>query len=189
MRNIHKEKTVVSWSVNARRVTENDEAFTANLSERIAAAAKVVDAGYRVGFHFDPLIYFSGWEDGYRDAVESIFSQIPSERVAWVSVSTLRYKPEMKAVMRERFPQSRIPLGEQFRAKDDKLRYFQPIRLRLEEFVWKLLKEVRTDMPVYLCMESSTAWKRVAGGAPVAGSELSEIFTRRGRLPIVDSAP
>lgn len=185
MRDVHNGNTVVSWSVNAPEVTARDEAHTANLEERIDAAVLVAEAGYRVGLHFDPLIHFDGWEDAYRDTVRYIFSRLDPAHVAWVSVSTLRYRSEMQRVMIERFPESRLPFGEQFLAKDGKLRYVQPLRLQMVGFVWKELKAIRSDMPVYMCMESSAAWRQVNEGPPAAGSELVEIFSRRGRLPVL----
>ncbi len=184
---VHNGQTVVSWSVNAREVTKKDEAFTARLEERIDAACAVIDAGYRVGLHFDPVIHFTGWEEAYREAVDYIFSRVNPEKVAWVSVSTLRYKRDMQKMMTERFPQSNLPYGEQFLAKDGKLRYFQPLRFKLVNFVWNEIKKIHQDMPVYMCMESSAAWREIAGGAPAAGSELVEVFSKKGKLPIVDS--
>jgi hypothetical protein len=54
-------------------------------------------------------------------------------------------------------------------------------------FVWRELKAIREELPVYMCMESSAAWRTVSGGNPLAGSELVEVFSRRGRLPILQS--
>ena len=187
LRDEHKGKTVVSWSVNAATVTANDEANTATLEERITAAEQVVDAGYRVGFHFDPVIHFEGWEDEYRDTIQRIFGRIPADRVAWVSLSSLRYRSELGEMMLKRFPESRIPFGEQFLAKDNKIRYVQPLRFRMLSFVWNELKAIRDELPVYMCMESAAAWRSISGGPPAAGSELVEIFSRKGRLPIVQS--
>ncbi|MCB0324743.1 MAG: hypothetical protein KDD69_14270, partial [Bdellovibrionales bacterium] len=76
LRDVHKGKTVISWSVNARAISEADEAKTAPFEARLAAAAKVAEAGYRVGLHFDPLIHFEGWEDGYRDTIRTIFQRL-----------------------------------------------------------------------------------------------------------------
>lgn len=185
LREVHRGKTVVSWSVNAAPVSSADELRTASVRDRIAAARRLVDAGYRVGFHFDPLIVFEGWKDGYRETIAQIFDEIPAERIAWVSVSSLRYQREMQRIMMERFPTSQLPFGEQFLAKDDKLRYVQPVRFQLLRFVWNELKNRAPALPVYMCMESSAAWREVAGGPPVAGSELVEIFSRRGRLPVL----
>jgi len=182
LKNEHQGKTVVSWSVNAEPITNNDEAFTSSLNERLEAAAKVVEAGYRVGFHFDPVVHFDGWQDAYRDAVCKVLAAVDTSRIAWISVSTLRYKREMQRTMQDRFPESKIPHGEQFLAKDGKLRYVQPLRFALVNFVWKEIKSAAPNVPAYMCMESSAAWRYISGGSPVAGSELVEIFTRRGRL-------
>lgn len=185
MKNSHGGNTVVSWSVNAARINAKDEANTASLTERIEAAGKVVEAGYRVGFHFDPIVHFEGWEDEYQDTIQKVFSSIPKERIAWVSISSLRYKPELQDMMKSRFPDSSLPYGEQFLARDAKLRYIQPIRFRMLRFMWDELKQISEEMPVYMCMESSAAWKGLTGGTPTAGEELREVFARRARLPVV----
>jgi spore photoproduct lyase len=189
MKNVHQGKTVVSWSVNARTICEKDELFTATLDERIEAAEKAVEAGYRIGFHFDPLVHFPGWEDEYSDTIKQLFRTIKPENIAWISVASLRYAPQMQEIMRERFPESFLPFGEQFLAKDHKLRYIQPVRFKMTEFVWGRLKEISQDLPVYMCMESAAAWRNIAGGPPVAGTELAEVFSRQGqpRLPILNS--
>ena len=85
--------------------------------------------------------------------------------------------------MVSRFPESKIPYGEQFLAKDRKVRYIQPIRIKMQKFMWNKIKDFNADIPVYMCMESSTAWKSINGGSPAAGSELKEIFNKK--LPIV----
>jgi spore photoproduct lyase len=185
LRNDHKGKTVVSWSVNARTVTEKDEKDTATLAQRIEAASKVVEAGYRVGFHFDPLVYFENWEEEYLETINTIFSNIPASRVAWISISTLRYKTDLHEMMKARFPESNLPFGEQFLANDNKLRYVQPIRFKMTRFVWNNIKKISEDIPVYMCMESSAAWRNISGGAPLAGSELREVFARNHRLPVL----
>ncbi len=45
-----------------------DEHGTASLSERLLAARRCQDAGYRLGFHFDPIVEYPNWEDDYEDA-------------------------------------------------------------------------------------------------------------------------
>lgn len=182
-----KGQTVVSWSINAKVICDNEEKMTASFEERVEAMAKVQEAGYRIGLHFDPLIHFNGWEDGYSEAVKDIFKVVNPERVAWISVSTLRYKPEMQETMETRFEESKIPYGEQFLAKDGKVRYLQPLRLKMTNFVWQRLKEVSSTLPTYMCMETPAAWRKVAGKKPLAGEELREVFARdagkgRGRL-------
>jgi len=176
----HNGKTVVSWSMNAKPVIEQDELYTASLSERVAAAREVQAAGYRVGIHLDPLVHFAGWEAAYDEAIAEIFGVLDSQMLAWVSVSSLRYKPDMQAVMETRFPKSKIPYGEQFLAADGKYRYFQALRFKMLRSIWASIKRIAPEAPTYMCMESSAAWKEIAGGPPAQGEELREVFTRSG---------
>lgn len=182
----HRTNTVISWSVNAASISKTEEFMTAPLDDRFQAAAKVAQAGYRVGFHFDPIVYFDGWEDEYSQTVRRIFECVDPNRIAWVSISTLRYHKSLQAVMLKRFPQSKLPIGEHFLAKDNKLRYIQPLRFKMLNFIWRQFKSLNDKVPVYMCMESGAAWRHIAGGAPSAGRELSEVFARKKlRLNVV----
>lgn len=182
LKNEHKGRTVVSWSVNAEEITRTEELWTAPLDERIAAAARCVEAGYRVGFHFDPLVDFEGWREAYSRTVKKIFSAVPVQRVAWVSLGTLRYRRDMQQVVRERFPESSLLLGEQQLGADNKMRYCQPMRLRLLRSMWSELKAVSQDLPVYMCMESASSWRGVGQAASSADDTLVEIISRGGRV-------
>ncbi|MCC6932516.1 MAG: hypothetical protein IT292_04590 [Deltaproteobacteria bacterium] len=176
LKNEHQGKTVVSWSLNAKSVTEHDELGAHPLKERLKAAALAAEAGYRVGFHFDPIVHFSGWQDEYRETIKSIFEHVRPSQVAWISLSTLRYHKDLQSIMIARFPESKLPYGEQFLAKDYKIRYLQPIRLKMLRFMWQELKSVAANIPVYFCMESPAVWRAVSGGLPIAGSEIKEIY-------------
>ncbi len=69
-------RTIVSWSVNSKKIQQEEEHKCASLAERIEAAGKVLRAGYRAGFHFDPLIDYPGWEKDYEETAKEIFSKI-----------------------------------------------------------------------------------------------------------------
>ena len=86
----HGGKTVISWSVNPQVIITKEELKTATLDERLNAARMASDAGYKVAFHFDPMIDYPDWEKGYQGLVEQIFDNISPDRIAWVSLGTLR---------------------------------------------------------------------------------------------------
>lgn len=174
-------RTVVSWTVNARQIAEQEELYTANIDQRIEAARKVALSGYQVGFHFDPLIFFPGWEEAYRQVVAAIFKRLKAENIAWISIAALRYRRPMQQTMMERFPQSKVPFGEQFLASDNKLRYIQPLRFKMLKFLWRELKNISSTLPVYMCMESRAAWRNIAGHPPSCGAELVDLFSRSGK--------
>src|SRR5690606_14101973 len=95
----HRGRTVISWSVNPPFVTQNIEHDTASLERRLAAAQKAQAAGYRLGFHLDPLIFFEGWEEAYHSLIDLIFEHVDPNRVAWISTGSFRYAPGLKEVM------------------------------------------------------------------------------------------
>jgi spore photoproduct lyase len=170
----HRGRTVVSWSVNPAAVISSDELKTASLPERLSAARKCREWGYRLGFHFDPMIHYQGWERDYEETVRELFAAVEPGSVAWISLGALRFTPHLRDLLKERFPKSKIPYGEFVPGHHGKLRYFRPIR---EEMYSKMLGWIRREAPgvfVYLCMESRVVWERSFGSAPCATSDLSD---------------
>ncbi len=169
-----KERVVVSWSMNPQKVIDADEHATASLDERLAAARRCQSAGYKLGFHFDPIVEYAGWEEDYRCMVEKTFAAVDHRRIAWISMGVLRTTPGLKRTMRSRFPGSRLPTGEQVLCPDGKMRYFQPLRVDMYR---KMLGWIRAASPivfVYLCMESREVWEQVFGFAPACEKELGQ---------------
>jgi spore photoproduct lyase len=167
-----KERVVVSWSMNPEKVVAADEHFTASLDERVEAARRCQNAGYKLGFHFDPMIEYPGWEEDYRGMVEKIFAAVDFRRVAWLSMGVLRQTPALRRAMRERFPQTRLLTGEQVFCPDGKFRYFQPMRVAMYRKMVRWIRERAPLPPVYLCMESREVWEQVFGFVPSCEKEL-----------------
>ena len=170
-------RVVVSWSMNPQRVIDEHERLTASFDERLGAARRCEKAGYRLGFHFDPMIEYPGWEKDYREIVEKIFAAVDHRSITWLSMGVLRNSPGLKRVMRERFPGTRLLSGEQILCPDGKMRYFQPLRVAMYR---KMLGWIRAASPtvfVYLCMESREVWEQVFGFAPSCEKELGNQMT------------
>ncbi|MBN1946250.1 MAG: hypothetical protein JW797_11280 [Bradymonadales bacterium] len=163
----HRGRTVVSWSMNTPEMIAAEEHRCASLEERLEAARRVVEAGYLVAFHFDPMIVHDSWQEGYPAVARRIFETVPAGRVAWVSLGSFRFHPPLLERVEHRFPGSRITLGELTLASDGKIRYFKPIRIGLYQILWKAIREAGGPDPfVYLCMELPELWRRVAGHVP-----------------------
>ncbi|MBF0443183.1 MAG: hypothetical protein HQK54_14840, partial [Oligoflexales bacterium] len=79
----HKGRTVISWSMNPEAVIKAEEHGTASLERRLAAMHKAAGAGYPVGIHFDPLIYYQGWQEDYGNLVRRIFETVSPDIVPW----------------------------------------------------------------------------------------------------------
>jgi spore photoproduct lyase len=160
---------------------EEEEMGTAPLKERIEAARRCQEEGYPLGFHFDPIIYHEGWEKEYQQTVHQLFKQIDPKRVVWISLGGFRYPPKLKAIAEERFPKTKVFLGELFPGRDAKFRYLQEIRVEMYQKMAGWLKEVHPDLFIYLCMESKEVWEKVFGWAPQNSRHLSHLFEERAK--------
>jgi spore photoproduct lyase len=167
-----KNRIVVAWSMNPQPVIDLQEHGTASLDERLVAARRCQEAGYRLGFHFDPMIEYPGWEDDYADLLERVFASVDWRRIAWLSMGVLRITPALKRTMRERFPGSLLVTGEQVLCPDGKLRYFQPLRVSMYRKMLAWMRRAAPTVKVYLCMESREVWQQVFGYAPGCEKEL-----------------
>ncbi len=169
----HAGRTVVSWSVNSERVIRLQERRTASLQQRAAAAARVGEWGYRAGFHFDPLLYYEGWEGDYRGAVAKIFRAVDPSIVAWISLGCLRFTRQQRDSVRERYPRSTLTAGEFVPGHHGKARYFREIREEVYAKMRSWIAAAAGEVFVYLCMENRAAWEGGLGWAPCDTADLS----------------
>jgi spore photoproduct lyase len=150
----HAGKTVVSWSLNPQSIIDSEEHNTSSLEERLKAAKRCSDAGYKVGFHFDPMINYPGWESAYEAVVESIFKFVPAGAVSWISLGSLRFPRALKSIAEKRFPNSKIFFGE-FIPANGKMRYFKPLRVEMYKKMREWISKYAPRVEPYLCMETA----------------------------------
>jgi spore photoproduct lyase len=158
--------------MNPQPVIDLEEHDTASFSERLAAARRCQDAGYRLGFHFDPMIEYEGWQADYQAMLEAIFAIVDWRRLSWLSLGVLRETPGLKRTMRRRYPQSQLLTGEQVLCPDGKMRYFQPLRVEMYRKMVEWIRRQAPTVKIYLCMESREVWQQVFGFAPACEKEL-----------------
>lgn len=154
----HRGRTVVAWSLNPHEIIQQNELKTASLEKRLQASARLISEGYKVAFHFDPLIHYPDWRTGYAQTIEMMFDYIAPRHIAWISLGTLRYIPVLKQIAEERFPNISIFCNEFIAASDGKMRYLKKIRKELLQTVSGLIRKGGPGIPLYLCMEKHTVW-------------------------------
>jgi spore photoproduct lyase len=157
---------VVGFSVNPDIVRINEEKFSATLQERIEAAKKLVDAGYKIALHFDPIVSIPNADTEYKQTVDFIFSYLKPEDIAWISLGTFRYTNDLKSMMEYNYPESSLLSREFVLCSDSKFRYLRSVRTNLYRMVIGFLQDVNKDLPVYLCMESPEVWMDTLGILP-----------------------
>ena len=172
----HRGRTVISWSLNPPSVIAAEERGTASLDARLEAARKCANWGYRIGFHFDPIIHQPGWEGKYVELVAQLLKAVPSNQIAWISLGGFRYLPAFKAVAEKRFPRTSLFLGELLPCPDGKIRYLKHIRISIYRKLAALFSERAPGVRLYLCMERAEVWRRVFDKLPDFRDPDDEIF-------------
>jgi spore photoproduct lyase len=173
---IPKKNVLISWSLNPTDFIKTQEFKSAPLEKRLKAARAAIRKGYRLGFHFDPLLMLPGWEKKYDALIETLTRKIPENEVMWISLGSLRFPPSLKKIIEERFPGTGITTAEFVKGLDGKMRYFRPDRVRLYRHIYAKLREKWKDVFVYFCMENKTVWKDVMGFAPEHNGQLDALF-------------
>jgi spore photoproduct lyase len=149
------ENVVLAWSINTPGIAEKYEKGASPVTERVEAAFLAAKEGYKVAFHFDPLVWYEGWEKEYDDIIGELFSHEEiRNNTLWISLGTLRYTPGLKQAAEERFGDNEIfYAGEFFLGFDDKFRYPENLRENIYRKISGFIRDRGVSCRIYLCME------------------------------------
>jgi spore photoproduct lyase len=152
------------------------ETGSASLIQRLESAKKCSQLGYKIAFHLDPIIPYEKWEKDYCDLIDSIFKYVKPSDIVWISVACFRYTQNLKNIILERFPKTKLFLGEMIRCEDGKYRYIRHIRVNIYRKIIAQIKRHGENIPIYFCMESPSVWMDVFGKLPHKIENLKGIF-------------
>ncbi len=114
--------------------------------------------------------------------MKEIFDRVDPDSIAWISLGALRMSPDLKEMMRKRFPGSFLPLGELVPSSDGKLRYVKPVRVRMYQLLLSWIRSrASSRTAVYACMERPEVWSRIFGQTPPSDEEIGATLA----LPVV----
>ncbi len=153
------QNVVIAWSLNPQSFIDKNEFYSASLFQRIEAAKKCVEAGYKVAFHFDPVVCYEGWDKEYHEVIDILFDNIKAEYIKWISLGTFRFSRNLKKIIENRFSESEILDGELVIGFDGKLRYSDSVRINIYKNMISWIKNRTTCTFIYLCMENKNVWK------------------------------
>jgi spore photoproduct lyase len=157
---------VIAWSLNPPAVIRREERLTPSLSARLKAIETAQRHGFKIAIHFDPMIYFDGWQTAYRNLIQRIAQIIDPARIAWWSLGALRFPYSLREHIFKHHG-SRLFDGELIKGHDGKYRYFKPLRLQLfHHAVNHIQTRVSPQIPLYLCMEDREVWQDVLPHLP-----------------------
>lgn len=173
----HAGNAIVSWSLNPNRIIAAEEHGTASLEDRLAAAERCLAHGFPIAFHIDPIIWHPNWEESYFELVDEICQRFRPEQIPYLSLGALRFQPDQRHMMRERFGmQSLVLRNEMHPGQDGKLRYSQDLRRKMFDLIQKRFMDNSANWKIFLCMETPETWLQNSEESPFKRTDLKELF-------------
>ena len=130
---------------------------------------------------------FPAWEDVYEPFVEQVFRAIDPRDVTTLSMGSLRFAPDLKDVVRARFPRSRLMTAELFPSEDGKIRYFRPLRADMYAKIVGLdspLRARRAALPVH--GDAKPSGSRPSATRPACSADVEQ-HIQTGKIPLLVS--
>ncbi len=171
------QNVMVSWSINPPYIIQSEEHGTARFEERLAAAEKCVKSGFSLAFHIDPMIWHPEWKENYAFLIDEISRRFTPEQVKVISVGALRFQPEQRHMMRQRFGmKSLVTSAEMFPSEGGKYRYDASLRHEMFQFVLKKFRDHNPAWNLFLCMETPETWLNSFEQTPMQVPGLHDYF-------------
>ena len=173
---------IVSWSLNPQEIIDKEEPLTASLERRLKAALHCTEHGYKVGFHFDPLIMTDNFQSIYGNLFNMLTDTIDEKDVEFISISTFRCPHELLDCIRRRSKPSVILKGDFIKGLDGKVRYFKALRVKMLRFAVESIRKRWKNAFIYFCMEHETLWEKLLDTDPGEREEFEKLFPFYNRL-------
>jgi len=149
---------VVSWSLNPQRIIETYELGTANLDERIDAARRCQEHGYRIRLRIDPGILYPDWKAGYADLICRSLTLLQPENI---TLGMLRLLPGHLHLAEQAYDSRGRKLRDAMlahRGSDGKLRYSSSDRVEFYGFLIRVIRDLNKHVSIGLCRETPDVW-------------------------------
>lgn len=113
----HNGNTEIRFTINNSKVINDYEKRTASISSRIEASAKVVKAGYPLGFIIAPVFLYDNWKEDYKKLLLDLREAIPGglQYPLTFEVISHRYTTRAKNIIMEVFPETTLPMTDEDR--------------------------------------------------------------------------
>ncbi len=152
-------QVILSWSLNTDFIVKKYEINTPSIEERLLAAKIASEKGFKLSFHFDPIIYYPDWQKGYLETIRKLFEYIKPENITYISLGGFRFIPELKKFILESKDLCPFIMHDYIIAKDGKMRYIYNERKEMYKLIIKTIRKYAPKLTLYFCMESEEMWQ------------------------------
>ena len=135
-----KKRLIFAFTLSPEKIVSEAEHGTAGLSGRLKAVKMAMEEDFTLRLCFDPMLYHADWERLYTALLETVFREIPMEKLYDVSVGSFRISESyLKAMTKSRgaSPYTSFP----YENTDGYYHYPKELLLKMEGFLEHRLLE------------------------------------------------
>src|SRR5690606_29818284 len=125
-----------------------------SITHRLNAIKQLVEHGYYIGIHLDPIIYHEGFETEYEQLLLKLKKNLPDEKLGYISIGVVRFTKDVHKEVLKNYPESSMHKQDLVKSFDGKIRYNRTMRMWILNTVKNLcINNSYSEEKIYLCME------------------------------------
>lgn len=147
---------VVSFSLAPNDMAKRVDQKTPSTEARLRAMEKLSKLGWKLGAHFDPMVYESDFRKNYSELLIELKTKNISSQLEYLSLGVVRFTKDVYRETERNYPSSVIHTGPMVKSFDGKVRYHRPMRMWMMNSVKdEAIVQGIPSSKIYLCMEEA----------------------------------
>jgi spore photoproduct lyase len=147
-------RIVTSFSLSPQRASKEFDLKTPPTSLRIESMKKLAGRGFKLGVHFDPIVFSKDYEEEYQKLIEEISTETLLRQTEYISIGVVRFSKDAFDVFARNYPDSSILRSPLRKEAKDKVKYTKELRNRILSTLEEMLvKKGYPKEKIYWCME------------------------------------
>jgi spore photoproduct lyase len=145
---------IVSFSLSPKEMAKRVDLKTPSTDARLRAMKTLMDLGWKIGAHFDPIVYEDEFKERYQSLLEQMNEVKLTSHLEYLSLGVVRFTKDVYREAERNYPDSVIHTGPMVKSFDGKVRYHRPMRMWIMNTIKDL--SIAYQVPkerIYLCME------------------------------------
>ena len=145
---------IVSFSLSPKEMAKRVDVKTPGTDARLRAMKELHQKNWKLGAHFDPIIYEDKFRENYALLLTSMQEMNLTSTLSYLSLGVVRFTKDVYREAERNYPDSVIHTGPMIKSFDGKVRYHRPMRMWMMNTVKDLSLEAGIPRErIYLCME------------------------------------
>ncbi|GAA0076974.1 radical SAM protein [Clostridium sp. CTA-5] len=143
------ENVILAWTLSPDEVINTYEHKTPSMNARLLSIKNAIDKGWKVRVCFDPMLYIEGWQEKYKNLIDSTFKELNPEKINDVSIGVFRVSKDYLKKMRKQRGDS-IILNYPFETINGVCSYSKDMSNEMVQYAYELTQKYMPKEKIYI---------------------------------------